>query len=139
LAIAVLVATYPRGGSRQSVLGIPLDNRLSIWVAQLAILGVLALIMFLSWFLIRAILRYVEQDRWPRRAGSLEIEELGRAQVQLDQDADALSRATDGVRILKRDLELARETIVFLRGELERGSRESRDDDDQSEPKARSE
>lgn len=139
LFVAVLVATYPRGDSHQTIAGIPLDDRLSIWVAQLAILGILILIIALSWFLIRAMLRYVEQDRWPRRAGGLEMEELSNAHGQLERDADALSHATDELRILRRKLAQAREAIVFLLGEIDQRGSVSRDDDDESERQAESE
>jgi hypothetical protein len=139
LAVAVLVLTYPHHTTHQSVVGVNLDNRFSVWMSQLAIVGILAVILVVSWFAVRTVLRYVEQDRWPRKAGSVEIEELGRAETQLVQDADTLSRATDDARMLSRDLTRARETIAYLVGELERGKPLSRDEDDESERQAESE
>jgi hypothetical protein len=138
LAVTTLGATYPRHTARQTLLGVSLDSRLSVWVSQLAIVAVLTVILVGSWFMVRAVLRYVEQDRWPRKAGSVEMDELSRAETQLSKDADILTRATDEGRILGKELKRARETIAYLLGELERGRPLSQDEDDESERRAKS-
>lgn len=127
LGAVALFWTYPRRLTRTSVAGLVLDDRLSVWVSRLAILAVFAFVIALAFFMIRAVLKYVEQDRWPRRAGAIELDELRRAHAQLDDDGHDLSNAADTIRILAKSLTEARDTIVYLRTELDRVHGQERD------------
>jgi hypothetical protein len=119
-AVIVFAGTYPRETRRRTLAGIVLDDRLSIWISRLAVIAVLGAVAAVCFFTVRTLLRYMEQDRWPRAAGGLEMDELTRAQTQLARDADELSSAADAARILSKALDEARDTILLLHGELER-------------------
>lgn len=110
LGALVAISTFPRHPTSRTVVGLALDDRLSIWVSRLAILAVLAVVIAICFFAMRTILRYMEQDRWPRRAGGLEMEELVRAQSQMGRNANDLSTAADATRSLTKMLEQARLT-----------------------------
>ena len=137
--VVVLIGTYPRDGRRRTIAGIPLDDRLSNWLSRLVVVAALGVAATICFFVIRTLLRYMEQDRWPRRAAGLEMEELALAQKQLTQDADDLSSAADTVRILTRSLDNARDTVLLLHGELQRSRQDAIDDTSSERRRVRSE
>lgn len=129
LGIAVVAMTFPRQLRQRSVAGLVLDDRLSIWTSRIVIVAFLVLILALCVFVLRALLRYMEQDRWPRRAGGIEMDEVSRTHAQLFRDADELSFAADSTRMLGETLAEARDTILLLQGELERVRPSDRNED----------
>jgi biopolymer transport protein ExbB/TolQ len=133
LAIVTLVWTYPRRLHQRTVAGVVLDDRLSIWFASIVVIGLMVVVGAVSFFVLRSVLHYLEQGRWPRRAAGVEMDEMTRAESQLNRDAVELSRAADEIRKLRRVLKNSRDTIVYLKAELanERGSQPGRSDESQ--------
>jgi hypothetical protein len=119
-AIVVLVWTYPRRLREQVIAGVVLDDRLTVWMLSVVVVGLMVVAIALSFFVLRAVLHYMEQGRWPRRAVGVEMDELAHAESQLDRNAQRLSDAADETRKLRRTLSESRDTIIFLRGELAR-------------------
>jgi hypothetical protein len=119
-ALVSLAWTYPRHLHMRTIAGVTLDDRLSIWIANLVGILVMLAIGAMAWFAVRTVLHYMEQGRWPKKALGMEMEEASRVEAQLHRDADDLSDAADQIRTLSRMLGEARETIIYLRAEQER-------------------
>jgi hypothetical protein len=121
-AIVAIVcgSTFPFSSQERKLVGLTLDDRLSIWLSKLVVLAILAAVFAICFFLIRALFRYMEEDRWPRKAGGVEMDEFGRTQFQLAESADVLAAAAETNRILTNNLKEARDVIMFLEGELAR-------------------
>ena len=120
--VILLWATFPHGHTRRrEMVGLVLDDRLSIWASRFVVLAVMGLVVALAFFAVRSVLRFLEQDRWPHKAGGVEMEALGAAREQLAADADRLSGAADEERKIVAVLEESRRAILLLHGEsLER-------------------
>jgi hypothetical protein len=131
-AVVVLAWTYPRQLHPRTVVGITLDDRLSLWISSVVMIGLMIVVGALSLFVLRSLLHYMEENRWPKRAAGVEMEEISHVGAQLQLDADVLSNAADQNHKLVRVLDEARDTIVFLTAELERARGAKQEGTDES-------
>lgn len=130
-ALITAVWTYPRKLHPDTMFGVALDDRLTVWLASLVTIALMLVIVALCAYAVRTILHFLEEERWPRRAIGVEMDDVARAHTQLRQDADQLTGAADAMRKVEGDMQNARNTILLLMGELERlrGERVGRRDD----------
>jgi hypothetical protein len=113
--------------------GVTVDNRPTAWLASLVAITLMLVIVALCAFAFRSLLHFLEEERWPRRAVGVEMEDVEVARAQLAQDAEQLSGAADTMRTVEDVIQNAHNTISLLTAELERlrGERPDRRDDPQ--------
>jgi hypothetical protein len=130
-AVIALVWTFPMQLHERKVFGVVLDDRLTVWLANLVTIALMIVLSAASLFALRSLVHYMEEDRWPKRAVGIEMEEMVLVQGQLERGADHLSKAADEARRVEGTLEAARDAIVFLNAELERVRGERADGQDE--------
>jgi hypothetical protein len=131
--LITVVWTYPRRVHASTMFGVTLDGRPTLWLASLVAIVLMLVIVALCAFALRSLLHFLEEERWPRRAVGVEMEDVALARAQLAQDAEHLSGAADTMRTVEGVIENANNTIRLLTAELERlrGTRPDRHDDSQ--------
>jgi hypothetical protein len=119
LLIAV-AATFPYGEGSVSILGLHLTNWFTIWMVDCVLVALSMCLIALAFFLTRAMVSYLEEGRWPKRAAGVDVGEVDGALDQVDRRSEDLSQAADVVRLLERQLRRADDVIRYLSSELER-------------------
>src|SRR4051812_25386264 len=70
LACLGVIATFPSfHPSSVSVLGLRLSNWFAVWVLNIGFVMVVAAVAAAGFFLVRALVAFLEEGRWPRKAG----------------------------------------------------------------------
>jgi len=120
LLVGLLAATFPYAQGTASFLGLRLSNWLTIWAANCMLVVVAVFIATVAFFLVRAMVAYLEEGRWPKRAAGIDMSEMDMALDQVDQRSRDLSEGADQIRVLERHLRRSEELIRYLWSELDR-------------------
>jgi hypothetical protein len=120
LFLGVIVATFPYGTAKATVLGVELHNWLTLWVLNLGIIGGAIVLAAGALFIVRAVLSYLEEGRWPQKAAGVDMGEVDGALDQVQRGADELSRGADAFRRMETQLEEAYNVIRYLMAEVDR-------------------
>jgi hypothetical protein len=120
MVLLALVATFPYSFEATTVVGIRLTNWLTLWVFNLTFLVLGLTAIAVAFFVLRAIVAYVEEGRWPRKAAGVEVGEVDEALKRIERDADTMSAGAVRLHEMERNLQNANELIRYLHAELER-------------------
>ncbi|HEX8083843.1 MAG TPA: hypothetical protein VF529_06095 [Solirubrobacteraceae bacterium] len=117
---ASVVGTSPLVSPSVHVAGLQTDSPALAWIVQYALLALAVTVLVGCFFVVRAVVAYIEEGRWPKRAGGVDVGEYDAAVDQVDRAAERLSAGSDAFETLDRQLREASRVIRYLVSELER-------------------
>lgn len=76
----VVIATFPSfAPTPVFVFGIRLTNWFALWALNVGFVAVVLTLMAIAFFLTRAVVAYIEEGRWPQRAGPVDMGDMPNA------------------------------------------------------------
>jgi hypothetical protein len=120
LFVAAVLGTSPLVSGEIKLAGLETGNPVLAWVVQLSLLALAVTVAVGCFFVVRAVVAYLEEGRWPQRAGGVDVGEHDAALDQVERGAEELSRGADAFRALERQLTESNRVIRYLMGELDR-------------------